>query len=174
MRELKRVIEALLFAHGDPLSLRDLEKVLPEWPRSEIKRALDELLKDYRRWGLSFTLQEVAGGFQFRTLPEYAQWIKRLRKVTPIKLSRAALETLAIVAYRQPVSRGEIEQIRGVDSGWVIGSLMEKGLIKPVGRKEAPGRPLLYGTTKKFLQVFGLKSLKDLPSLRELQSLRGS
>lgn len=173
MEDLKRIIEALLFSHPDPLSPRKLRELLPEWKEGEIREALRELIEDYDRMGLSFGIEEVAGGYQFRTKPEWAPWIRRLKKVTPIKLTRAALETLAIVAYKQPVTRGEIEEIRGVDSGWVLASLMEKGLIKPVGRKEVPGRPLLYGTTDKFLEVFGLKSLGDLPSLRELESLEG-
>lgn len=171
--ELKRVLEALLFVHGDPLSPRKLKEILPEWGEGEIKEALEQLVRDYEGMGLAFRIEEVAEGYQFRTRPEVAPWIKRLRKVAPMKLSRAALETLAIIAYRQPITRGEVEEIRGVDSGWVLGALMDKGLIRPVGRKEVPGRPLLYGTTEKFLEVFGLKSLADLPSLRELESLEG-
>lgn len=170
--ELKRVVEALLFAHDRPLTVGELAELLPEWSRDEIAQAAEGLLEEYRQRDLSFRLERVAGGYQFRSRPEYAQWIRRLRKVRPIKLSRAAMEALAIVAYRQPVTRAEVEEIRGVDSGWVLGSLMEKGLIRPVGRKGAPGRPLLYGTTRKFLEVFGLRDLKDLPTLKEVESLR--
>jgi len=171
--ELKRVLEAIFFSHPEPLGLKDLQRLLPEWKKEDLEGALKELIRDYELLGLSFKLQEVAGGYQFRTLPEYAQWVRRVKKVTPLKLSKAALEVLAIIAYRQPITRAEVETIRGVDSGGVISSLLEKGLIKPLGRKETPGRPLLYGTTKKFLEVFGLKSLKDLPSLREIEALEG-
>ncbi|RLA81151.1 MAG: SMC-Scp complex subunit ScpB [Deltaproteobacteria bacterium] len=172
MPDLKRIIEALLFTHGHPLTVRELAELLPEWSREEVAKAAEELLQEYEERGVSFKVERIAGGYQFRSRPQYAQWIRRLKKVRPIKLSRAAMEALAIVAYRQPVSRGEVEEIRGVDSGWVLGSLMEKGLIKPVGRKEAPGRPLLYGTTKKFLEVFGLRDLKDLPTLQEIDALK--
>jgi segregation and condensation protein B len=171
MADLRRIIEALLFTSSEPLSLKAISQLLPEWSVEELKRALSELVEEWKKLDLSFGLQEVGGGYQFRTLPEYSPWIRRLKKVVPIKLSQAALETLAIVAWKQPISRGEIEQIRGVDSGHVLGVLLEKGLIKPVGRKEAPGRPLLYGTTEKFLELFGLRSLKDLPSLKELETL---
>lgn len=171
--ELKRILEAIFFSHPEPLGIKDLQRLLPEWKREELEKALKELLKDYESLGLSFRLEEVAGGYQFRTLPEYAPWVRRGKKVTPLKLSSAALEVLAIIAYKQPITRAEVESIRGVDSGGVIGSLLEKGLIKPLGRKETPGRPLLYGTTKKFLEVFGLKSLKDLPSLKEIEGLGG-
>ena len=147
-------------------------ELLPEWRKAEIEEAAEELIREYQERECSFRVEKVAGGYQFRTKVEYAPWIRRLKKVRPIRLSRAALETLAIVAYRQPVSRAEVEEIRGVDSGWVIASLMDKGLIRPVGRKSTPGRPLLYGTTKKFLEVFGLKDLKDLPTLKEMESLR--
>lgn len=172
MAELKRVIEALLFVHARPLGLKEMVELLPEWKRAEIEEAAEELIREYEERSSSFRVERVAEGYQFRTRVEYAPWIRRLKKVRPIRLSRAALEALAIVAYRQPVSRAEIEEIRGVDSGWVIGSLMDKGLIRPVGRKSTPGRPLLYGTTKKFLEVFGLKDLKDLPTLKEVESLQ--
>jgi len=171
MANLKRIIEALLFATSKPLSLKALSELLPEWTMEELKKAISELIEEWKRFNLSFGLQEVGEGYQFRTFPEYSIWIRRLKKVLPIKLSQAALETLAIVAWKQPISRGEIEEIRGVDSGHVLGVLLEKGLIKPVGRKEAPGRPLLYGTSEKFLELFGLRSLKDLPSLKELETL---
>jgi len=169
--EIKPILEALLFVHPHPLSVEELRKAFPEWRKEEIEGALRELTEEYEKMGRAFHLVEVAGGYQFRTRPEYASWIKRLRKVRPMKLSRAALEALAVVAYRQPVTRAEVEEIRGVDSGWVLGSLLEKGLIHPIGRKETVGRPLLYGTTKKFLETFGLKDLKDLPTLKEIEAL---
>ena len=113
-------------------------------------------------------LVEVAGGYQYRTKPQWAEWVNRLKKVKAVKLSQSALETLAIIAYRQPVIRPEIEQIRGVDSGWVVRTLMEKGLVKMMGRKDLPGRPMIYGTTKAFLELFGLNALTDLPNLKEV------
>lgn len=171
--ELKRVLEAIFFSYPEPLGIKDLQRLLPEWNKEDLEKALKELIRDYESFGLSFKLEEVAGGYQFRTLPEYAPWVRRAKKVTPLRLSKAALEVLAIIAYKQPITRAEVESIRGVDSGGVIGSLLEKGLIKPLGRKETPRRPLLYGTTNKFLEVFGLKSLEDLPSLREIEGLEG-
>jgi segregation and condensation protein B len=114
-------------------------------------------------------LVEVAGGYQFRTKPSWAGWVSRLKKVKAVKLSQAALETLAIVAYRQPIIRPAIEEIRGVDSGSVLHTLLEKGLIKMMGRKDLPGRPIVYGTTKTFLELFSLNTLSDLPSLKEIQ-----
>jgi segregation and condensation protein B len=122
--------------------------------------------------GRSFQLVEVDGGYQFRTKAAYARWIKNLRKVKPARLSQSALETLAIVVYRQPIVRAEIEHIRGVDSGWVLNSLLEKGLIKILGRKEVAGRPLVYGSSRRFLEIFGLRDLSALPTLQELDALR--
>jgi len=171
-RNLKGLLEALLFVTPQPLSLHALKKLIPEEEGRRIREALEELKREYERDDRGIQLVEVAGGYQLRTRSQYAPWIRRLKKVRPLRLSQAALETLAIVAYRQPLTRGEIEEIRGVDSGWVIGSLMEKGLIRPVGRKEGPGRPLLYGTTERFLEVFGLKDLKSLPTLKEIEELR--
>jgi segregation and condensation protein B len=112
---------------------------------------------------------EVAGGVQYRTKPHLAEHINRLKKVKPVKFSPSAMETLAIVAYRQPVIRPEIERIRGVDCGWTLRVLMEKGLVKMMGRKDLPGRPIIYGTTQTFLELFGLNSLVDLPTLKEIQ-----
>jgi len=172
--ELKRIVESLLFIHPHPLSLDNIWKIVGnEVKKGVIKEVLAELLAEYRQMGRSFHLVEAGQGYQFRTKAEYAPWIQRLRKTRPIKLSQAALETLAIVAYRQPIVRAEIERIRGVDSGWVLNSLLEKGLIKILGRKDAPGRPLVYGTTRRFLEVFGLRDLKGLPTLQELESLKG-
>lgn len=171
--EVKRVVESLLFVHAHPLGLDNIRKILGnEVEKKVISEALEELLAEYREMGRSYHLVEVGEGYQFRTRPEYAVWIGRLRKVRPIKLSQPALETLAIVAYRQPIVRSELEQIRGVDSGWVLHSLLEKGLIKILGRKEVPGRPLVYGTSKRFLEVFGLRDVKGLPTLQELESLK--
>jgi len=132
---------------------------------------LSEMMEDYRRADRGFLLTEVAEGFQFRTRPEHSAWIKKLKKVKTTALSQPALETLAIVAYRQPVVRMDIEKVRGVDSGGVLHTLLEKKLIKIIGKKDVPGKPLVYGTSRKFLEVFGLKDLSELPTLKDLEGL---
>ena len=171
--EVKRVIESLLFAYEHPLTADNIVRIIGDQVgKKVIKEAATELLKEYEGMERSFHLVEVDGGYQFRTKAAYARWIKNLRKVKPTKLSQSALETLAIVVYRQPIVRAEIEHIRGVDSGWVLNSLLEKGLIKILGRKEVAGRPLVYGSSKRFLEVFGLRDLSALPTLQELNALR--
>lgn len=171
--EVKRVIESLLFVHEHPLTVDNIVKIMgDEAGKKEIKETLMELLAEYEGMGRSFQLVEVDGGYQFRTKAAYARWIKNLRKVKPTRLSQSALETLAIVVYRQPIVRAEIEHIRGVDSGWVLNSLLEKGLIKILGRKEVAGRPLVYGSSRRFLEIFGLRDLSVLPTLEELDALR--
>ena len=172
--EIKRVIEALLFVHQHPLTVDNIVKIMEnQVGRKVIKEILDELVTEYGEMGRSFLLGEVSEGYQFRTKADYASWIKSLRKVKPMRLSQSSLEALAIVAYRQPIVRAEVEHIRGVDSGWVLNSLLEKGLIKILGRKEVAGRPLVYGTSRRFLEVFGLRNISGLPTLKELDALRG-
>ncbi|OGP81373.1 MAG: SMC-Scp complex subunit ScpB [Deltaproteobacteria bacterium RBG_16_54_11] len=172
--EVKRVIESLLFVHQHPLTLDNIVKLIGDQAgKKVIKEAVGELVAEYQGMGRSFLLAEVDEGYQFRTKAAYAPWIRNLRKVKPAKLSQSALETLAIVVYRQPIVRAEIEHIRGVDSGWVLNSLLEKGLIKILGRKEVAGRPLVYGSSRRFLEVFGLRNLSGLPTLQELDALRG-
>ncbi len=168
MQDLKNIIESLLFVSKDPLSAEQLKNLLPEAETGEIRGVIEELEQEYRKKNGGFLLREVAGGYQFRTRPEYRQWIERLLAPQPARLSKAAMETLAIAAYHQPVLRSEIEHIRGVNSGNTIRLLLEKKLIRVLGRREIPGRPLVYGTTKKFLEVFGLKDLKDLPAPQEI------
>ncbi|MEJ2726377.1 MAG: SMC-Scp complex subunit ScpB [Deltaproteobacteria bacterium] len=170
-KTLKLIIEAVLFAADKPLGLRELHRILPEETPSEIKKAVEELKSDYEALGRSFTLKEVAQGYQFRTQSDYALFILRMIKTSPNRLSRAAMETLAIIAYKQPILRQEVERLRGVDVGGILRTLMEKGLIKIVGRKNLPGKPLIYGTTKKFLEVFDLKDLDSLPKLKEIEAL---
>jgi len=167
--EVRPILESLLFVSENPLRLDTLAEILPEWSKETLREALQQIQIDCSEDCRGVELVEVAGGYQFRTKPRWVEWINRLKKAKPSKLSRSALETLAIIAYRQPVIRPEIDQIRGVDSGWVIRSLMEKGLVRIVGRKEIPGRPILYGTTKAFLELFGLNSLSDLPPLKEVE-----
>ncbi len=167
--DIRPILEGLLFVSESPVQLDTLKEILPEWDEGAIIRGLREIQVACEEDGRGVELVEIAGGYQFRTKPQWGQWINRLKKAKPIKLSQSALETLAIIAYRQPVIRPTIERIRGVDSGWVIRSLLEKGLIRIVGRKDIPGRPLVYGTTKAFLELFNLNTLSDLPTLKEIE-----
>jgi segregation and condensation protein B len=169
--ELKYIIEALLFVSETPLPADKIKKILETPDAKQIKQALDELLADYESRKGAFTLREVAGGFQLRTRPEYAGWIKKLVQPGAQRLSKPALETLAVIAYKQPVIRADIEFIRGVDCGGILRMLLEKKLIRVLGRKEIPGRPMVYATTRQFLELFDLKDLKDLPSPSEIQAL---
>ena len=171
MENLKEVIEALIFASDTPLALEKIRMILPDVEKTEIKEAAEKLLAEYNERQGGIYLQEVAGGFQFRTRPEIAAWIKKLKSTKPHPLSPAALETLAIIAYKQPIVKSEIETIRGVDVGAPLKGLLDKKLVRIVGRKDVPGKPIIYGTTKKFLEVFNLKDLMDLPNLRELKEL---
>jgi segregation and condensation protein B len=167
--EIKPILESLFFISDSPIRLETLVDILPECNRDAILEGIRQIQGEYEDRSKGIELAEVAGGYQFRTKPNWAGWVSRLKKVKAIKLSRAALETLAIIAYRQPVIRPAIEEIRGVDSGSALHTLLEKELIKVMGRKDLPGRPIIYGTTKAFLELFGLKALSDLPSLKEIQ-----
>ncbi len=171
MENLSAIIEALILASEAPLVLEKICAVLEGVEKNEIKDAIDQLIAEYDRRASGICIQEVAGGYQFRTRPELALWLKKLKGVKPTSLSPAALETLAIVAYRQPIVKAEIESIRGVDVSAPLKGLMEKKLIRIVGRKDVPGKPIIYGTTKRFLEVFNLKELTDLPTMRELKEL---
>ncbi|MCF6158904.1 MAG: SMC-Scp complex subunit ScpB [wastewater metagenome] len=169
--EIKPIIEALIFAAEEPVSLRKLTDLVEGSDVTLIQEAILRLNNDYEAQGRSFRIEEVAGGYQFYTRPEYYEWIMKLRKKPgEVKLTQASLETLAIIAYKQPILRANIESIRGVQSGQIIRFLMEKDLVKVVGRDESLGHPLLYGTTKKFLEYFGLKDIKDLPKTEELEA----
>ncbi len=174
MEDIKNIIESLLFVAEDPLTIDSIKKVLDSTDSNAIRNVLNELSSEYEARKGGFFLREVAGGYQIRTLPEYSQWIKRLLRPNPLRLSNAALETLAIVAYKQPVIRSDIEHLRGVDCGGILRMLLERKLIRVVGRKEIPGRPMIYTTTKKFLELFELKDLKDLPSPKEIEELGDS
>jgi len=171
MDNMKAIIEALILASEAPLGLEKICAVLPELEKGEARKILEELMAEYNERAGGICLQEVAGGFQFRTRPEWSQWIKKLKGTKPPSLSASALETLAIVAYRQPLVKSEIESIRGVDAGHALKVLLEKKLLRIVGRKDVPGKPIIYGTTKKFLEVFNLKDLAELPTMRELKEL---
>lgn len=171
-KEMKAVIECLLFVSDKPLSLGSLHNLFERVDRRTLLACLDELKAEYDLQGRAFQLVEIAEGYQLSTRVQYAPWIRKLYKNrTNSKLSRAALETLAIIAYRQPVTKAEIEDIRGVSADGVVNSLAERKLVRIVGRKEVVGRPLLYGTTKEFLHFFGLKDLTDMPELKELQEI---
>ena len=171
MDDLKNIIESLIFISDGPLTLDQIKSVLPGADPKQIRLMIDELIKEYDTPPRGFYLREIAGGIQFRTRPEYKEYIAALLRSTPPKLSKAGLETLAIIAYKQPVIRADIEHIRGVDCGGVLRMLMERKLVRVLGRREIPGRPLIYATTKKFLEVFDLKNLKDLPTPKEIEDL---
>ncbi|MBW2107380.1 MAG: SMC-Scp complex subunit ScpB [Deltaproteobacteria bacterium] len=171
MDSLKPIIESLLFASDTPLTVDNIRAVLETGDRRSIRAALESLARDYDTQKRGFFLSEVAGGYQLRTRPEYRQWARRLKKTKPARLSRAAMETLAIVAYKQPVLRSDIEHLRGVDCGGTLRTLLERGVVRVLGRKDLPGRPLVYGTSKRFLEMFDLKDLNNLPTLKDLQEI---
>ncbi len=167
---LKKILEALLFTMAEPVPIKILVKAFePPLSRREIEEALLELKKDYLLENRAFELVEVANGYQFRSKPDYAPWIKRLVSLRAPRLSRSAMETLSIIAYKQPITRVEIEQIRGVDSSSVLKTLLDRRMIRILGHKDAPGHPLVYGTSKQFLEVFGLKSLSHLPPIEDIE-----
>jgi segregation and condensation protein B len=170
---LKGIVEAVLFVSGEPISVDRLQGVVEGVTRAELMSALRGLQADYAAEGRGLQVVEVAGGFQIATRADCAPWIKRLEKAKAgARLSRSAMETLAIIAYKQPLVRAEMEQIRGVDTAGVLKTLLDRRLIRIVGRKDIPGRPIMYGTTKQFLQAFGLKDLASLPALRDIKDLK--
>jgi segregation and condensation protein B len=166
IERLRPVLEAVVFAAADPLPVRRMRDVIEGATAEEIKAVLAALQVEYAQRGIR--LVEVAGGWQLRTAPEHHDVVRKLFKERPFKLSRAAIETLAVVAYRQPVTRAEVESVRGVDASGVLESLVERHLVRIAGRRDVPGRPLVYTTTHEFLETFGLKDLKSLPTLPEL------
>ncbi len=169
--EIKPIVESLIFAAEEPVTLRKLADIIGDVEHDKILEAVARLRNDYEAQGRSFQIEEVAGGYRFYTKPDYHEWVAKLRKKSgEAKLSQASLETLAIIAYKQPVLRADVEAIRGVQSGQIIRLLMEKDLVKVTGRDESLGHPLLYGTTKRFLEYFGLKDIHDLPKIEELEA----
>lgn len=171
-QKLKSAIESLLFIAGNPISLDRLKGIFEDATREQIVAQIDLLQQEYEDRGAGIMLAEVAGGYQLATRPENALWIRKFRSVKiSSKLSRPALETLAIVAYKQPITRTEVEAVRGVNIGGIMRNLMERRLVKIVGKKDVPGKPMMYGTTQDFLQYFGLKDLSSLPTLKEFQEL---
>jgi segregation and condensation protein B len=171
MENLKAIIESLLFVADSPLTIDKIKSVLDISDRKAVQEALAALKEEYESSKRGFSLAEVAGGFQLRTCPEHGQWIRRLKETRPPRLSRAAMETLAIIAYKQPLIRSDVEHLRGVDCGGTLKTLLERRLIRVMGRKDLPGRPLVYGTTKQFLELFDLKDLSELPTLKDLTDL---
>jgi len=173
MDETKAIIEGLIFASETPLSIDRIVETLQErnLSRQEITIRIQELMTEYGLRGGGFCLHEVAGGYQFRTRPELSAWIAKLKGIRPAVLTTAALETLAIIAYRQPVVKAEVERLRGVDVSRPLRTLLERKLVRMVGRKDVPGKPMIYGTTRKFLEVFSLKDLSELPTMGELKDL---
>jgi segregation and condensation protein B len=169
---LEGTIEALLFSADSPLTENQLNQLLAEPGLSNVRDALYCIQDRFRRPGSGIRLVQVAKGWQLRTDMRTAKYVAAMRGEKPVKLSKSALETLSIIAYRQPVTRAEVEDLRGVDPGGIIRMLAERGLVSVTGRKKEPGRPLLYGTTRDFLSLFGLRDLSDLPTLRDLRELR--
>lgn len=169
---VKSVIESLLFASEKPLTIDQIRKVLDNFDSGEIRKALDEIKIEYEQSGRGIRITEIAGGFQMVTASEYAVFLKRLFKERHVeRLSKPALETLAIIAYKQPLTKLEIGSLRNVNVDGVMSSLLDKNLIRISGRKKAPGRPFVFGTTKLFLEYFGLKSLDELPKMEDFSEL---
>lgn len=170
--EIKSILEAVLFAANEPISLEQLSQLFDDISTRHIRQELMRLQDEYQEMNRSFQLIEIANGFQICTHPAYHQWIEKFyTRQIRVKLSPSALEALAIVAYKQPVTRSEVEEIRGVNSDSVLSSLIEKRMVRIAGRKPGPGRSLLLGTTDEFLEQFGLKDLSGLPSLEEIEEI---
>lgn len=169
--QLTSILESILFTAETPLSIDKLCDLLPEFDRETVKSAITALSEDYSNRQSAIRVVEVAGGWQLRTDPGFQDYVVRHIKTRTTKFSQSALESLAIIAYRQPITRIEIEHLRGVDSGGVLKSLLDKKLVKILGKKDIPGRPIIYGTSREFLELFGLKDLKSLPTLKEIQAL---
>jgi segregation and condensation protein B len=173
-QEQRRIVEGLLLAAPEPLTAQRLGELVPGANAATVRELVTELNAEYAQQGRGFEISEVAGGWQLRTCADLAEYVRALHPRRAVRLSRAALETLAVVAYKQPLTRAEIEHVRGVDAGAVLRSLLERDLVRIAGHREIPGRPMLYATTRRFLEVFGLSALEDLPSLRDLQEIAAS
>ena len=173
IREAKKIIEALLFASPEPLAIQKIISCLSEFhpfTQGEIKRLLEELRIEYQAQGRSFCLEHLAEGYALHSDPEFSPYIEKLlAKRRAEKLSGSALEVLSIIAYRQPITRPKIDQIRGVDSSGILGTLQERGLVEATGTLEVPGRPTLWGTTQEFLRYFGIRDLSELPKIDQLR-----
>jgi len=169
---VKSVIEALLFTSDKPIMLEQFKNVLGNMQTDEVRGVIEELKKEYAALNRGIQVTEIAGGFQMITSPNFAPFIKKFYKQRKVeRLSKPAMETLGMIAYKQPVTKQEIESLRNVNADGVVQSLMSKGLVRVVGRRKAPGRPFVYGTTRQFLQYFGLKSLEELPKIENFQAV---
>ncbi len=169
--EQRSIAEALILASPEPIPLARLSTLIPRCQPALARALVTELNSEYAERGRAFEIWEIAGGFQLRTLPAFAAYVQASQPERPLRLSQASLETLAVIAYRQPVTRAEIEHVRGVDAGAVLRSLLERHLLRIAGHREVPGRPLLYATSRRFLEIFGLARIEDLPTLRDLAEL---
>ncbi|MCX8022694.1 MAG: SMC-Scp complex subunit ScpB [Syntrophorhabdaceae bacterium] len=167
--EIKNIIEAILFISGRPVTVKRLHKRLERYSVKEIEEALRGLITEYQERGSALEIVEVSKGFLMRTRAEYRDYVKRFVKEKDVELTKAVLETLAIIAYKQPLSKAEVDRLRGVDSSRALKHLLERKLIEVAGRKEDDGRPMVFRTTDRFLEVYGLRSLDDLPTARELE-----
>jgi segregation and condensation protein B len=169
--EIKSIIESVLFVADGPQPLQRFVEILDQVDKKILREVLNELQGEFESRNSGVRLVEVAGGYQLRTAKANADWVKKFLGGRPARMGKATLETLAIIAYRQPITKAEVEAIRGVDVDGVIATLSERNLVRAVGRKDVPGRPFLYGTTAEFLQLFNLKDLSQLPTLKEMEEL---
>jgi segregation and condensation protein B len=169
--ELKKIIEAVLFSSSKPITLKLLKKKLEEYPSEEIEQALRELTSGYNNLDRAVEIAEVAGGFQMKTRPIYKEWVKRFVKEKDVGLTKSMLETLSIIAYKQPITKKEIDGVRGVDSSRAIKLLLERRLINIAGKNGDAGKKIIFRTTEKFLEVYGLRSIDDLPTYKDIASL---
>ena len=172
--QLKSIIECLIFTSEIPITVDKIRNVVEDISKKEIKELIEELMEEYQNQDRGIFIREVAHGYQFCTKSEYSLWVQKFRKTKPYHLSQAVLETLAIITYKQPVTKAEVEAIRGVDCSGVVKSLMDKKLVTILGKKDVIGRPFLYGTTPKFLEVFGLDKLANLPTIEAIEQKKDS
>lgn len=172
IEDAKAILEAVIFAASEPISEEELRRILPEADRETLEAALEALRRDYEAPDRGLELRRIAGGYRITTRPEYHEYVRRYLRAQPsARLSMAALETLAVIAYKQPITLPEIQEIRGVHSARAVRTLLEKRLIEPKGRKPVVGRPILYGTSREFLIQFGLNDLSELPTLEDFEEL---
>jgi segregation and condensation protein B len=169
--ELKRIIEAVLFVSGKPVTLKGLDKKLEGCSMADIERTIKELISEYNYSERAIEIVEVSGGYQMRTKTDFKDWVKRFVKEKDVELTKSVLETLAIVAYKQPITKREIDTLRGVESSRAVKQLLERRFIEIAGRKEEVGKPIVFRTTNRFLEVYGLKCIEDLPTIKELEVL---
>jgi segregation and condensation protein B len=169
--ELIRIVEAILFSSSRPISLKRLTKKLEEFTELEISAALQQLVQEYRDADRAMEIVEAADGYQIRTKIAFKEWVKRFSREKDPGLTKAMLETLSIVAYKQPITKRDLDLLRGVDSVWALKQLLQRRLVEIAGRAEEPGRPMVFRTTNRFLEVFGLKHIRDLPTIKEIEAI---